>query len=395
MIVFAFVFYGSEDILQGMININTSSCILITDYLAIGGVGAAFINSALLTIINIFLLRFLNVRPTGNVMTTIFLVTAFSFIGKNLINIWPIYLGGYLYAVVQRIEFKRIAVVTVMSTALSPLVSFLGTELDLHSGYKYLLAIAVGIIVGFIIPPISSQLLLAHNGYNLYNMGFSAGFVSIVIYSVMLSLGVETSRNYIIYEIKDIKLMFFFIFFFVFLCLVGLYSNHFKISQYKSIFWYSGRLITDFIRQIGIGLTLFNMGILGLICIGFILINGGYINGPIITAMLTVVGFGAFGKHPRNILPVLLGAYVAIYLSPTELPITLVIMTGLFSTSLAPIAGDYGMVYGFLVGLLHFFVVQNISVLHGGLDLYNNGLSTGLIATVTVPVIKTFSREKS
>jgi hypothetical protein len=66
----------------------------------------------------------------------------------------------------------------------------------------------------------------------------------------------------------------------------------------------------------------------------------------------------------------------------------------LFSTTLAPIAGTYGMVAGLIAGALHMILVTNVGVIHGGITLYNNGFSGGIVASVMIPVIDAFMKEK-
>ena len=60
----------------------------------------------------------------------------------------------------------------------------------------------------------------------------------------------------------------------------------------------------------------------------------------------------------------------------------------LFASTLAPIAGEYGAVAGFSVGMLHLVLVQIVGGLHGGLDLYNNGFAGGLSAGIMVPILE-------
>ena len=47
-----------------------------------------------------------------------------------------------------------------------------------------------------------------------------------------------------------------------------------------------------------------------------------------------------------------------------------------------------------LVGFLHSSMVLNTGILHGGLNLYNNGFSAGILALIIVPVIETFKKRK-
>lgn len=65
----------------------------------------------------------------------------------------------------------------------------------------------------------------------------------------------------------------------------------------------------------------------------------------------------------------------------TSVLVQIVLPTGgLFGTALAPIAGVYGFLPGMVAGWLHLAVVQNIGSVHGGMNLYNNGFSAGVVA---------------
>ncbi|MFW6016779.1 MAG: DUF1576 domain-containing protein [bacterium] len=76
---------------------------------------------------------------------------------------------------------------------------------------------------------------------------------------------------------------------------------------------HSGRLVDDFVVLEGFGITFINMGLLGLVSTFYIIIVNGQLNGPIIGGIFTVVAFGAFGKHIKNIFPVLIGVYSSYY----------------------------------------------------------------------------------
>ena len=57
-----------------------------------------------------------------------------------------------------------------------------------------------------------------------------------------------------------------------------------------------------------------------------------------------------------------------------------IVLSGLFASSLAPITGVFGTFWGFVAGWLHMAVVSSIGVLHGGMNLYNNGFAAGIVA---------------
>jgi hypothetical protein len=108
--------------------------------------------------------------------------------------------------------------------------------------------------------------------------------------------------------------------------------------------------------------------------------------------MLTVIGFGAFGKHLRNCLPVTAGIVAATLLFGVELAAPAAILALLFGTTLAPIAGDFGVVVGFVAGMLHFVMVSRSGGWHAGMSLYNNGFAGGLTATLIAAVMEWYNR---
>lgn len=66
----------------------------------------------------------------------------------------------------------------------------------------------------------------------------------------------------------------------------------------------------------------------------------------------------------------------------------------LFGSTLAPISGYFGAIPGLVAGFIHVSMSLNISYLHGGMNLYNNGFSGGFIAAALVPLLLAFDVEK-
>lgn len=69
------------------------------------------------------------------------------------------------------------------------------------------------------------------------------------------------------------------------------------------------------------------------------------------------------------------------------------LVAALFVTTIAPLAGSYGFLTGVLAGFVHLSLVHFTGSLHGGLNLYNNGFTGGLVATVIVGVMKGYKKE--
>jgi hypothetical protein len=99
------------------------------------------------------------------------------------------------------------------------------------------------------------------------------------------------------------------------------------------------------------------------------------------------MGFSAYGKHARNIAPIMIGVYIGNLINSVPMDNASMQIAGLFGTTLAPIAGIFGWPFGILAGILHSCVVLYSGAAIGGVNLYNNGFSGGLIALVLYPVL--------
>ncbi len=381
-----------SDMMRGLTRILLSPTILITDFLEVGGIGAAFVNAALIAFFNLFLLWRFKMRINGLLIAAVFTVIGFSFFGKNIFNILPIYFGGYLYSRYQRIPMRSTILVVMFATALAPVVSELSFAKILPAPYNVIVGVSAGILVGFIISPLSSQMLKFHDGFNLYNIGFAAGIVGTVLTSVLRSLNVTVTNMNTLFLVHNHAITLMLALLFLYLMAVGLYINPGIPKIYKVILKYTGRSITDFTLLLGYGLTFFNMGLLGLASLAYITAMGGVINGPVLAGIFTVVGFGAFGKHPKNCFPVVLGVILAALVIGYDLSSTGIIITVLFSTTIAPIAGTYGLWVGILAGALHMAIVTNVGSTHGGINLYNNGFAGGIVAGFLVPIVDAFRK---
>ena len=329
---------------------------------------------------------------SGPTIACVFLMSGFSMFGKNIANIWPIILGVYLFSRFQDENFSKYVYIALYGTALSPMITAVAIE-AVGFWAKLIAVMLFGTIIGFLLPPLATYCLRVHQGYNLYNVGFAAGLVGTLLVSVMKSFGFEISTTLMWTYENDWRVVAYILLLSLTLLLTGLFSVKNK-SDIRRIYRHSGRLVADFIILDGLPVTLFNMGTLGIAATAYILLTGGTINGATLGGILTIIGFGAFGKHLRNILPIMGGVYLGSLVKTWNVNDPSVQLGALFGTSLAPISGQFGWQYGVLVGFLHSSMVLNTGILHGGLNLYNNGFSAGILALIIVPVIETFKKRK-
>lgn len=377
---------GFMELLEGLYNIILTKDILLTDYLEISGLGATFLNASLVGFMGILLLYRYDMEIDGLAMASIFTVIGFAFIGKNVLNVLPIYLGGFVYSWYNRVHIKNALVPVIFATTLSPVIS----EVIFAFGIKYIysipLGILMGVVIGFIVTPLGKHMSKFHDGYNLYNIGFTGGIIATVITSIFRSFGLPMETQFIISSDYSNYMMLYLLSIFIVMIIIGLSVDRNALKKYRNIFRLSGRAPTNFIRELGKGVTYLNMGIMGIISIVYVLICGGEFSGPVVAGILTVVGFSACGKHPKNTIPILIGVYFTAKINIWTVSSPTILMAALFGTTLAPIAGEFGFFAGVIAGFLHIAVVSNILNSHGGLNLYNNGFSGGIVASVMLPI---------
>ncbi|MBM7615665.1 DUF1576 domain-containing protein [Alkaliphilus hydrothermalis] len=389
----ALIFNPPIEILQGMAKIVVDPSLLVSDYMKIANIGAAFFNSGLLVISAITIVGLSKVNMTGTTMAAIFTVGGFALFGKNIYNVWAILLGVFLYSRYKKENFGKFILPALFGTALGPIVSQISFGLGDGSIFFLIVGNLCGILAGFIMAPLASHFVKFHLGFNLYNLGFTGGMIGTFFMAMFRAFGYENQGRLIVLQGQNLALSIYLIVMFSAFMIVGLYFNKNSFKGYKSLLKRTGRSVQDFVVLEGFGLSLINMALLGFICIAYILAVGGQLNGPVIGGVFTIIGFGAFGKHIKNILPVMLGVVLAAFIMKWQVNEIGPVLAALFGTTLAPIAGQFGWKAGMIAGFLHMAVVMNVGYLHGGMNLYNNGLAGGLVAALMIPLLESLRRE--
>lgn len=386
-ILFGFIVSGPTEVFHGLIKILAAPDTLITDYMGVGGVGAAFVNAGLLTLIVVGIYQVSDAPISGAAVACLMLVLGFALFGKNLLNIWPIVGGVWLYARFKREKFSQHINTAFFGCALAPVFSevLFSTALPLYASLP--LGLGTGLLMGFVLPPAAAQLFRAHDGFSLYNMGFTAGIIGVLVVALYRSYGFVPRPVFIWTTGNNLLLGSFLCVLFAGLIGAGIYVDRGALRKMKRLLALDGRSPSDFIALVGAGPTFVNMGISGLIATAYVVLIGGDLNGPVIGAILSIVGFAAFGKHPRNFLPVMVGVFIGSIAKPWGVADPSIVLAALFGTTLAPIAGRFGWHWGIVAGFIHSSAALSVGVLHGGLNLYNNGFAAGIVAAALMPVI--------
>ncbi len=389
LVLFGFFQDTPADIFQGLRTIVTHEDVLITDYIAIAGMGAAFVNAGLVTLISVLILKLVGDPLNGATLVTLGLMAGFSLFGKNIVNIWPILVGTAAYAVLKQETFAHHVNLALRATALSPVVSFMALR------YSPWLGVATGVLIGFLMPPVAEHAHRVQNGMNLYSLGFSCGLLAMMLVPAFKAFGLEpqsahywsTGNNCLLgWTLAALCVLF---------IAVGLSRNTKTVlKKYWALLHTSGRVPSDYVRTFTPGPVLVNMGVNGLIATLYIVLTGGDLNGATIGAIFTIIGFSGYGKHAFNIVPVMAGVLLGSLTNHVELNNSSLQLAGLFGTTLAPFAGVFGWPFGVLAGLLHSSVVLQAGLPLEGMNLYNNGFSGGLVAIVLYPILTSLVKRR-
>ncbi len=383
----SFLFDSPGDVWRGSLLILTSPANLLTDYIELANAGAAFFNVGLMALLSAGLIRRSRAPVTGPLIAGFFTVAGFSLFGKNLYNTLPIVLAIALYARAARQPFAKLTLHCLLGTALSPLVSEFTFNLGLPLYLGLPLGALAGALAGFVLVPLSVHFFRFHQGHSLYNIGFTAGIVGMLFTAALRGFGIEIGTVSILSSGNNAAFSFVLFGIFAALLVPGLLLVRGDLRGYGRLLSLPGTLPTDFPAVAGMGHTLMNMALMGILSTAYVLLLGGELSGPVIGGIFTVVGFAAFGKHPRNALPVMAGVFLVNLFNVHQMNTPLALLGALFGTTLAPLAGRYGVLAGVLAGALHMLLVGNVSFLHAGMNLYNNGFSGGFIAAALFPLL--------
>ena len=395
LIVAAFLLDSPREIWDGLVLILTSRSILVTDYAALGGMGAMLVSSVLVGIFSMATMIIGGVRPNGGTLMGLWLILGFAFFGKNLINTIPIVLGVWLFAKYKKMPFRDVAVTTMMCASVAPIVSEVAYLTPYAQPAGAIVGGLVGVFVGFIFAPLAAAMGKVHGGYLLYNAGFVGGLIATFATSILRAGGFEIASANIWaleYTVPLAILMYVVSMFFVVLGFVMAGKDRWE--KMKKINKHSGRLLTDFYNLYG-DVAYLNMGLLSLLGTTVTLLVGAPINGATMGGIFCIVGFGALGKNFRNVLPIMIGATLSAMWNYRDLAAPSNILAILFGTGIAPLAGQFGLMWGIICGFIHVNIVSFVGLLNGGLNLYNNGFAGGFMVIFMLPIIGALSRKKA
>ena len=418
-LIAAFFMPDRDAMFTGLWKLLSGTCKISTNYFALGGYAATFLNMGLVGVICTALVCLPGAKPNNVTTLGVILTIGFGSWGINPLNMVPTVLGVCLYALVKKEKLGAVSNAMLYSTGIAPLISDLlfrypGTEYIGFNGLGIALAIFVGLVIGFFLPAGMAHAPNIHKGYDHYSaavpIGFTAFFLRSALYTVLL--GQKTSELSTMAALDVASWMNTNIFCLILfaLCIVFALLMGCTPRDYWNLMKDSGHGVC-FSTKYGNATFLMNVGVFGLMILGYFNLAGALDGRNVWTGMTFGIVFCMLstcnsGSHPKNVLPIMLGYILSSYLfawlgkllGNDSFALTIgnqSILIGLcYANGLSPITGKYGWGYGMLAAGLHYLLVTAVPDMHGGFCLYNGGFTAALICLLFVPQLERFCRTK-
>jgi hypothetical protein len=292
---------GAASTVEGFVAIQVHPARLLNDFTQVGGEGAAVLNAAIVAALGLGVIALARVRLSGPTIAAVFTIFGFGLFGKTPLNVLPIVLGVWIAAKMADKSFQEYILMALFGTALGPLVTAIAVEAGLPVGVALPVAALGGLLAGIMLPSIAISMLRLHQGFNLYNIGLTCGFLGLFAASLLVASGRALAAPPVWNTDPTLFLQLLVPVLSLVLVVLGFASGPGRVkTEWLALMKLSGRLPSDFLTLTSTEASLVNTGVMGLLTWGYVLAVGGALNGPILGGIFTAMGFATFGKHPRN-----------------------------------------------------------------------------------------------
>ena len=411
-VIAAFCMPDRSTMLSGLWNILSSPAKISTNYFALGGYAATFLNMGLVGFIALGLFCVCKATP-NNVSTLAFILTlGFCSWGIHILNIWFTILGVVVYCLVKKEKFGANVNAMLFSTGIAPLISDLlvrypNAEVVGFNAVGICITLLVGFLIGFALPAGLTHAPKVHKGFDLYSAAvpvcFFAFFLNAVLYKTM-GIDLPAAPDAATLQIASRMTANVFCGIVFGLCIVISLAMGCKFSDYKKLLT-SKDHVSSVSAAFGNAVFLMNVGVFGLFILAYYNLIGATFNGVTFGIIFCMLATCNSGSHPGNVWPIMLGYVLASalfgWLSPMlggKFAMVInaqAIMVGLcYANGLSPITSKYGWFWGMMAAVMHFLLVTSVPNLHGGYCLYNGGFTAAIICLLLVPELERFCKTK-
>lgn len=397
---------------SGFLTILSQPGKVVTNYFAVGGYAATFLNMALCGGIALLVVSLPGAAINGVTVLAFFLIYSYASWGLNVINVLPTMLGACIFAWVRKEKPGTYINAILLSTGMAPLISDLllrypHAEVVGFNALGFVLALVIGILIGFLLPVGLTHAPKVHKGFDHFSAALPMGLLAFLLNAILFkTLGAPIPAAPAGDTLKVASTLISNVFCIavfgacvVVACLMGC-----KPGDYWDLMKDSGYSV-DFQKKYGSAVYLMNLGVYGLFILAYYNLIGSTFNGATFGIVFSMVSAACCGSHPKNTWPIILG-YVAssflfgwLYMGEGAYPFAInaqaIIIGVCYATGMSPVVGKYGWGAGILFGACHYLLVTSVPLLHNGFLLHNGGFTAALICTLLIPQMEKFFPEKS
>lgn len=409
-LIAAFFMPDRARMLTGLVQIISQPSKGSTNCFSIGGYAATFLNMGLIGYICTALYCIPGKKSDSAATLVTILTTGFGAWGINIVNMWPTILGVVLHAVIRKEKIGDHTNQMLFSTGLAPFMSELmvrypNPEVTGFSVTGVLLAVGIGLVVGFFLPAGLSNSPIVHKGFDLYSAALPVGMTAFLMQGVLYrAMGIEvpdavSDLNVASPVIANTFCIILFSSFVVIAFLMGCGPK-----QYWKLLT-NPEHVVNFADTFGNAVMLMNVGIYGLFILAYYNLIGAQFNGVTFGVIFCMLATCNAGSHPGNVWAIILGYGLASKLFQLLVMLTggeftqylhsQAIVVGLcYANGLSPIGDKYGWRYGLVAAMMHFCMVTTVPELHGAMCLYNGGFTAALVCLLMVPGLERHFKPK-
>ena len=409
-LIAAFCMPDRADMLSGLYRIISNPTKAATNFFSVGGYAATFLNMGLVGLVCTGLYAIPG-RQANNAATLVTLLTVgFGAWGIHIVNMWPTILGVCLYCLVKDQPLGKYSNAMLFSTGLAPFMSELmvrypNPEVVGFSVSGVMIALCVGLFVGFWIPTGLENSPKIHKGFTMYSAALPVGIFSLLMQSFLYkSPGIPIPEAVSDLNVVNPQICNTFCIIFFSVCILGALAMGCTPMEYFKAITHSKHIV-HFGAAFGNAAMLMNVGVYGMFILAYFNLIGASFNGIIFGSVFCMLSTVNSGSNPINTIPIIMGYTLASRFFQAMTTVTggeftqylhsQSIVVGLcYANGLSPISGEYGWWYGVIVSAMHYCMVTTVPQLHGGMCLYNGGFTAAMVCLVIVPGLERHFRTK-
>ena len=411
-LIAAFFMPDRSQMLSGLWQILSQPCKVSTNYFAVGGYAATFLNMGLVGLACTLL--FVALKANANNVSTLAVVLTVGFCswGINILNMWPSVLGVVVYGLVKKEKPATLVNAMLFSTGIAPIISELmlrypHAEVVGFNVIGIILSMVVGVAIGFFLPAGLAHSPKVHKGFDLYSAAVPVGMTAFLLQALLyktLGVAIPAAPGAETLQVADQFIVTVFCCIVFGLCIVFAFALGCKPKDYWNLLKDPDQ-VTSFSSTYGNAVMLMNVGVYGLMILGYYTLIGASFNGVTFGIIFCMLATCNSGTHPGNVWPIMAG-YVLASLGfgwvsglvggtfAQAINAQAIVIGLCYANGLSPIADKYGWQYGIIAAIMHYCMVTTVPSLHGGFCLYNGGFTAALVCLLLVPELERLFKTK-